>query len=454
MELSRARTELAAAWQAFLADGRLPPRVRPEIRRSWLRVREGSRVDPGLRASPLALHPGDVRARAGADETLRLAAAVVAQFAERLRGGGHVVAYFDASGLMLACDGDRGTRRSLDRVNFAPGSCWAEAVTGTNGPGTALVEGRPVEVFSAEHFIEVLQPWSCASAPVRLGGRIVGAIDITSPWSAHHASLLPTAEAVAQTIEGRLEAEAARTQAEILMEVAREALQARDDFLTVASHELKTPLTPLRTKLQGVQRLVERAGGELDPARLRDALRGADAQVGRVVAVVNRLLEDARLLRDPLRPAPEPIELGAVVRGAVERRREDLQRQGCIPTVMTAGAVAGCWDPALVDQALERLLANAARYAPGPVEVEVAGDGPAARVLVRDHGPGIRPEDQERIFLPYERAVSCRNSAGFGLGLHVVREIAAAHGGSVHVESAPGRGSTFVLALPRAAAAP
>ncbi|ACL65436.1 GAF sensor signal transduction histidine kinase [Anaeromyxobacter dehalogenans 2CP-1] len=451
MELLRARTELTAAWQAFLVDGRLPPRIRPEIRRSWLRVREEARVDPRLRASPLAVGPEDVVARGEGDDAARIAAGVVAHYAERLRDGGHVVAYFDADGVMLACDGDPRTRRALDRVNFAPGACWAEGVTGTNAPGTALVEGRPLEVFAAEHFVEVLQPWTCASAPVRLGGRVVGAVDITSPWTAHHASLLPTAEAVAQVIEGRLEAEAARAHADLMMHVAGSALHARDDFLTVASHELKTPLTPLRAKLQAVQRLLDRTEGELDPARLRASLRGADAQVGRVVAVVERLLDGARLLRDPIRPAPEPVDLGELVRGAVERRRDDLQRQGCHPTVTVVGEVTGCWDPALLDQALERLLSNAARYAPGPVEIEVAWDGPSARVLVRDHGPGILPDDRERIFLPYERAVSCRNSAGLGLGLHAVRAIAAAHGGTVHVERAPGHGSTFVLALPRVA---
>jgi signal transduction histidine kinase len=351
---------------------------------------------------------------------------------------------------MIALDGAHATRSLLEDVNFAPGACWAERAAGTNGPGTALVEAKPVEVFAAEHFVEAFQPWSCASVPVRAGGRLVGVVDITSPWGARTPALLVTADAIAQAISSELEAEAARRETASLLEVARDALAARDDFLSVASHELKTPLTPLRLGLQQVERLIAR-GDEVAPDRLVQALRAADGHARRVVNAVDHLLQVARAAREPLRLTLAPAELGAIVRRGIERLRPELARHGCEVRVCAGADVVGRWDAERLAQAFEQLLSNAIKYAPGTIEVEVRADPRAARLRVRDHGPGIAAHDRERIFLPFERAVSARHASGFGLGLHAVRRIAEAHGGAVHLDSAPGRGSTFELELPRGA---
>jgi sigma-54 dependent transcriptional regulator, acetoin dehydrogenase operon transcriptional activator AcoR len=439
--LSRSRRDIEAAWRSFVVDGRTPDGVRPEIWRSWLRVR-ADQVDPGLRTCPRA----PAADGAAAEEAFHLASRAVSHFGERLASGGHVVACFDAHGVMLAIQGNARTRRRLDDVNFAPGACWAEHAAGTNGPGTALVEARPLEVFASEHFVEAWQPWTCASAPVRFGGRILGVVDITSPWSARDPSLLLTAEALANAIESRLEADAAERRSALLLQVAQDALRAREDFLAVASHELKTPLTPLQLKIQKVQRLLARPG--LDAGQLADALRGADRHIGRIVKFVDDLLDLSRVSREPLPLALEPTDLGATVRAVVERHRGDLERHGCAVAVTASREVVGRWDPARVADAFGHLLVNAMKYAPGRIDVEIDARPGAAQLRVRDRGPGIAPEDLERVFLPFERAVSCRNAAGFGLGLHAVRRIAEAHGGSARVESAPGRGSTFVVELP------
>ncbi len=443
--LSRTRKDIEAAWRSFVVDGRTPDGVRPEIRRSWLRVR-ADQVDPGLRTCP----PAPDADSAAAQEAFRLASRTVSQFGERLASGGHVVACFDSHGVMLAIHGNARTRRRLDDVNFAPGACWAERAAGTNGPGTALVEARPIEVFASEHFVEAWQPWTCASAPVRFGGRILGVVDITSPWSARDPSLLLTVEALSNAIESRLEADAAERRSALLLQVAQDALRAREDFLAAASHELKTPLTPLQLKIQKVQRLLARPG--LDPGQLADALRGADRHIGRIVKFVDDLLDLSRVSREPLPLALEPTDLEATVRAVLERHRGDLERHGCAVAVTASREVVGRWDPARVADAFAHLLVNAMKYAPGRIDVEIDARPGAAQLRVRDRGPGIAPEDLERVFLPFERAVSCRNAAGFGLGLHAVRRIAEAHGGSARVESAPGRGSTFVVELPLAGA--
>jgi signal transduction histidine kinase len=446
--LTRTRKEIEAAWRSFVVDGRLPDRVRPEIRRSWQRVRADWRVDPTLRACPRAVAAGDVAARAEAEGTARVASRVLSHFAERLAPDGHVVAFFDAEGVMLTLHGNHRTRGRLADVNFEPGACWAEKTAGTNGPGTALIEARPVEIFASEHFVEAWQPWTCASGPVRFCGRVIGAVDITSPWTARNASLLFTAEALARAIEAELEADAARSHNATLARIAQEALRARDDFLSVASHELKTPLTPLQLNIQKVQRLLESAGDRLDPDHLARALRGADGHVRRLVKFIDDLLDASRVAHQPLRLDLEPTDLGERARGVVERHRGDLERHGCHVTVSTRSEVIGLWDPAWVARALEHLLVNAMKHAPGRIDVEVERDHANARLLVRDHGPGIAPEARERIFRAFERGVSYRNIAGFGLGLHAVRRIAEAHGGTARVESAVGKGSTFVVELP------
>jgi signal transduction histidine kinase len=112
-------------------------------------------------------------------------------------------------------------------------------------------------------------------------------------------------------------------------------------------------------------------------------------------------------------------------------------------------ALVGSFDRIRIAQAIESLLSNAVKFAPGtPVEVAVAASDGKARLVVRDHGIGIPPEDQARIFERYARAVPARHYGGFGLGLWLVRRTVEAHGGSVAVASAPGEGSTFTVELP------
>jgi len=120
-DLSRARKEVEAAWRSFVLDGAPPESVRPEIRRSWQRVRGELRVDPALRICPRTSGHGLVRA--GSDGAPEVVSRIVSRFAERLAPDGHVVAYFDRDGVMRALAGDAATRRRLDDVNFAPGAC-------------------------------------------------------------------------------------------------------------------------------------------------------------------------------------------------------------------------------------------------------------------------------------------------------------------------------------------
>jgi signal transduction histidine kinase len=112
-------------------------------------------------------------------------------------------------------------------------------------------------------------------------------------------------------------------------------------------------------------------------------------------------------------------------------------------------AVRGVWDPGRIEQILEALVANALKYGRGqPIEITVDARGATGLLGVRDHGIGIAPEDQARIFERFERAASARHYGGLGLGLWIVRQVVEAHGGRIRVESAPGAGSSFVVELP------
>jgi signal transduction histidine kinase/Na+/proline symporter len=235
----------------------------------------------------------------------------------------------------------------------------------------------------------------------------------------------------------------------LLFQSAEDAVRARDEFLAIASHELKTPLTPLHLNIQSLQRVLARTDiARVPPHQIREAMDGAASQVRRMVSLVDDLLDLSRITTRRLRLRLEPVDLGSTVRDVVERHRDELAQVGCSVAVALSGEVVGRWDRVRVEQVFTNLLTNAMKYAGGVIDVRVEGRDGVAFLAVCDQGPGISLEDQERIFLPFERAVSYLKASGFGLGLYIVRLIVEAHGGRVRLESAPGRGSAFTVELP------
>lgn len=232
-------------------------------------------------------------------------------------------------------------------------------------------------------------------------------------------------------------------------EAAREAVRARDEFLSIASHELRTPLAVAQLQLQSLKRLLKNGTSGLDPQSISAAIDRALGSTTRLSQLVDTLLDVSRITSGRIQLHLSTFDLTDVVRDTADRLTEMAQEAGCELQVQVMTGLTGRWDRLRVEQALLNLISNACRYAPGsPVHIGMEQDGERVRLWVQDAGPGIAPDKLELIFDRFERAVPAESYGGLGLGLFVTRQIAEAHGGSVHVVSTLGKGSTFTLELP------
>ncbi|WP_395855326.1 ATP-binding protein [Cystobacter fuscus] len=238
----------------------------------------------------------------------------------------------------------------------------------------------------------------------------------------------------------------AQVERERLLREAHEAIQIRDDFLSIASHELKTPLTPLKLHL----RLLEQrcaSSQPLSPQLARKAL----AQVDRLSGVISDMLDSSRIQAGLLELEREPLSLQELVRGAVADFRphcpeHPLEYEECARRLVVRG------DKGRLAQVLANLLENARKYSPlkGPIRVTLAQRGAEALVSVADRGIGIPVDQQAHLFERFFRARNAPISGfgGLGLGLYICRHVVERHGGHIWVESEPGHGSTFRFTLP------
>jgi PAS domain S-box-containing protein len=224
----------------------------------------------------------------------------------------------------------------------------------------------------------------------------------------------------------------------------RELEELRDEFLVLASHELRTPVSNIGLRLQQLVRNGER-GGTLERA-LGDA-RLALEELRRLTHLVDTLL-DAQVARGQIELVRSELELGTLVRSVAERLRGHADRLGSVLAIETT-EVTGSWDRVRLEQVMTNLITNALKYGAGkPVLVAVTSSDGEARIEVHDEGIGLDRRDIAKIFQKFGRA-SSTNYGGFGLGLYVVRKLVEAHGGAIEVSSEPGQGATFAVRLPR-----
>ena len=240
----------------------------------------------------------------------------------------------------------------------------------------------------------------------------------------------------------------AEREAERLYRASLEAVRLRDEFLAVASHELRTPVTSLQLAVQGLLMLFD---DERTPPRdlLRQLSESTLRQTRRLGRLVEDLLDVSRIQGGRLELRREEMDLVEAAREAAASMRDLLSGAGCALTVEAEAPVVGRWDRQRIEQVVVNLLANAAKYGPHkPVRVTVAGKGGWARLAVEDSGIGIAPERHGELFERFARAASALHYGGLGLGLFIVRSIVEAHGGRVGVDSAVGAGARFTVELP------
>jgi signal transduction histidine kinase len=231
----------------------------------------------------------------------------------------------------------------------------------------------------------------------------------------------------------------------------QKALKARDDFFSICSHELKTPLTTLKMQIQLVNHLRERKGDEVafGTANMEKFLSHADRSVERIIHLVNDMLDISRMQTGRLTLNVERVELDRTIHDVVDRLKPFCELAGCEVRSEIHSNVTGLWDRFRIEQVIINLITNAAKYAPdAPIEVHAGKQDGMAVIKVKDYGPGISVEDQKRIFERFERATGTDAVSGLGLGLFISKEIIDLHHGKISVESELGKGSTFKVVLP------
>jgi PAS domain S-box-containing protein len=223
----------------------------------------------------------------------------------------------------------------------------------------------------------------------------------------------------------------------------RQSIRARDEFLSIIAHELRTPLAALQL---WNELLHSPQSDENTRARATRAIRQCVQTQSRLI---DNLLKVSRMSAGPIPTQLEEGNLMQVVQQVTAQFEEELRRSGMSLSLSGSSTIVGMWDRDMVGQIVSNLVSNGIKYGQGkPLEVSVENGGQSARIIVRDQGIGIATQDQARIFNRFERAVAAQNYSGFGLGLWITRKLTEAMGGEIHVDSSPRTGSTFTVELP------
>ncbi len=268
-------------------------------------------------------------------------------------------------------------------------------------------------------------------------------------------ALLVAAEAASARAQAQRREQAlvqlAREEQEVsrLYREAQEAVQVRDEFLSIASHELKTPITPLATRLQWLRREIVRGRcpeiGTIDKAL---------ASLGKLTALINDLLDASRIERGGLSLHAGYVDLASIARVTAVTAFAAAGPEHTLELTLPEAPVWIHGDPARIAQVVDNLISNAIKYSPrgGPVRLRAEASGEEAHLAVSDAGIGIPADELPRLFDRYfrSRTASATSYGGLGLGLYIVQDIVARHHGRVWAESEVGHGSTFFVALPLA----
>jgi two-component system, OmpR family, sensor histidine kinase MprB len=366
---------------------------------------------------------------------------------------GDVVAYAERQLRLPVDDEDRATARGerglVLRDTNATGVHLRVMTVPLRGPGALQLARSLREVDTTLTRLRLVFALLCAAGTLLAAalGRIFGR-QVIQPVS----ELTAAAEHITQTEDlgrrievpgddevGRM-AQRFNTMLDTL-ESSRRALDgsvdAQRQLVADASHELRTPVTALRTNVE----VLLAGAGELTADERRRVLEDVRAETEELSALITDVIELAR--GDEAPTNAEEVQLEAIVAEAVVRARR-RRPEATFETQLAPTVVEGV--PDRLGRAVDNLLDNAAKYSPGGAIVEVVlRDG---ELTVRDHGSGIPAADRPHVFDRFYRGSGARGRPGSGLGLAIVRQVAATHGGTIAVDEAPGGGALFCLRLP------
>jgi two-component system, OmpR family, sensor kinase len=225
----------------------------------------------------------------------------------------------------------------------------------------------------------------------------------------------------------------------------RDAVRARDDFLAVAAHELRNPLTPILLSVQLI-RGAEQSGGNVRASAELDRL---ERLIKHFVARATMLLEVAQISSNKFHLEPAELNLSELIKGVVNDYMPLILRSGSELTTNIQNEIIARLDQLAVSEIVENLLSNAIKYGEHkPIELTLTAANDLAQITVRDNGIGIDGKDKERIFEQFERVVHREGRSGFGIGLWLTRNLAESMGGTITVIGEPGAGSLFTVSLP------
>ncbi len=230
-----------------------------------------------------------------------------------------------------------------------------------------------------------------------------------------------------------------------------QALKWRDDFLSIASHELKTPITSMRLQTQIAMRMIEKSEDKTLPyEKLTKFFSTNNKQLDKLTRLIEDLLDTTRIRAGKLTVEPVEVNLSNLVNDILERFSDQLQEAGCTLTANIEKSVMVYCDPFRSEQVFVNLLSNVMKYAPGkPVSISLYQESDAAYLKVSDNGPGIPVEKLKTIFERFKRGNKHEGISGLGLGLYIAKQVMDAHQGSINVESQLGSGSTFTIGFVR-----
>lgn len=231
---------------------------------------------------------------------------------------------------------------------------------------------------------------------------------------------------------------------------AQEEIQSRDEFLSVASHELKTPLTSMLLQIQTALHNIRSVSlAQFSVEHLLKMLESAENQTKRLSRMINDLLNVSLITTGKLDLELEELDLTELVRNVLEDFSQKLEKDN-YEVILNAGEpVVGKWDKVRIEQAVSNLISNAIKYGKKrPIHITVSKKETIGRMVMRDEGIGIPASELKRIFALFQRAVSPNDYKGLGVGLYITNQIVKAHGGHLAVTSKEGKGSTFTMDLP------